>query len=286
MTRVALLCCTTVAMLSGLAGVVSPARAQVTIGMRAQDVGINAAIGVVIATAWSVVRGRGFSGGLHEGAGHGLVGGAVMAAGRQIAASPFAGSGFAGREVSAVGISLITSAGRDHVTLSFPVGPVAFQVVDGRSFDWRINAVNAIAAVVNSVSATDRIDAGLSLSSGTLVFRGDRRTFHTSSGEATGSEAFASIKLAQDAFDGSGVVPRALFHENVHVLQDDFLTTAVTNPIERAAIERSSLGRRISRHVDIGLLSVIVTGTVNGVVPYAARPWEREAYALTPMHNY
>lgn len=273
-------------MLSGFSGLVSPARAQVSIGMRAQDVGINAAIGMVTATAWSLVRGHGFSDGLRQGAERGLVGGAVIAAGRQIAASPFASSGFTGREVSAAGISLITSAGSEHVTLSFPVGPVSFALVDGRSFDWRINAVNTIAAVVNSASATNRIDARLSLSSGTLVFRGDRRTFHTSSGEATGSEAFASIKLAQDAFDGSGAAPRALFHENVHVLQDDFLTIAVTNPMERAAIDRSLLGRRISRHVDIGLLSVILTGTANGAIPYAARPWEREAYALTPMHNY
>jgi hypothetical protein len=77
-----------------------------------------------------------------------------------------------------------------------------------------------------------------------------------------------------------------LFHENVHVLQDDYLANTVANPIERAVLERTEIGRRISRHVDIGLLSVPLNGLANGVVPYAARPWEREAYALTPRRDY
>jgi hypothetical protein len=158
--------------------------------------------------------------------------------------------------------------------------------VDGSAFDWRINATDAVAAVISATGKRTRLDARLSLSSGTFVFRSERGTFHTASGEATGSEFFESIKLASDAFDAQGRVPNVLFHENVHVLQDDYLANAVANPIERAVLGRTEIGRRISRHVDIGLLSVPLNGLANGVVPYAARPWEREAYALTPRHDY
>jgi hypothetical protein len=272
------LCVAAAAML----GTAAPVLAQVSPGMRVQDVGINAGIGLVTATVWSVARGRGFTAGVWRG----IVGGATVSVGRQVAASPFSGSGFTGREISAVGISLITSSGSDHLTLSFPVGPVQLQLVDGSAFDWRINATDAVAAVISATGKRTRLDARLSLSSGTFVFRSERGTFHTASGEATGSEFFESIKLASDAFDAQGRVPNVLFHENVHVLQDDHLETTVANPIARAVLERTEIGRRIRRHVDIGLLSVPLNGLANGVVPYAARPWEREAYALTPRHDY
>ena len=77
-----------------------------------------------------------------------------------------------------------------------------------------------------------------------------------------------------------------LFHENVHVLQDDFLADAVANPVESALLNRTEIGRRITRHIDLGLLSLPINGIANSLIPYTSRPWEREAYALTPRHNY
>lgn len=256
-------------------------QAQVSIAMRAQDVGINAAIGLVTATSWSLVRGHGWTGGIRRG----LTGGAIMAAGRQIAASPFDGSGFAGREVSAVGISLIRSTGNDRIPFSFPVGPLAFEITENRTFDWRVNATDAIAAMVRATHTGTRIDATLSLSSGTFVFRDRRQTFQTASGEADAAEFFESITLARSVFYGTSH-PNVLYHENVHVLQNDFLSDAVTTPIEIALLNRWSIGRRIARHVDPGILSIPVNVLANSLVKYHARPWEREAYALTPLHDY
>jgi hypothetical protein len=275
--------CYAAALLIGVtATAAAPAHAQVSAGMRVQDISINAAIGLVTATAWSLVRGHGFS----DGAVRGLVGGAATGVGRQVAASPFNGSGFAGREISALGISLITSTGDGHLTLSFPVGPVQLQLVDGNRFDWRVNAADAIAVAVNSVHAGTRLDARLSLSSGTFVFRDPRDSFRTSSGEAAAFEFSQSIMLGRSAFQESSHVPRVLYHENVHVLQDDYLADAVTNPIERAWLSRTRIGKLFTRHFDLGLLSLPINGAANSVIPYAARPWEREAYALTPLHNY
>jgi len=259
-----------------------PVSAQVGMNMRAQDVGINAAIGVVTATVWSIARGRG----IKRAALQGLIGGATIGVARQVAASPFSGSGFAGRELSAVGISTITSAGSDHTRLSFPVGPVELQLIDGRSFDWRVNATYAVAAIRNSLSRSTHIDATLSLYSGTFVFRDTRETLHTSNGEARGSEFFGGIKIARSEFTNSNGTPNVLYHENVHVLQDDYLALAVANPIEKLVLDQTSIGRRITRHIDLGLLSLGFNGLANSLVPYASRPWEREAYALTPRHNY
>lgn len=265
-----------------LSGSVAPAAAQVSSGVRVEDVGINAAIGLATATAWSLVRGGGITGG----AWRGLVGGATMSIGRQVAASPFGGSGFIGREISAVGVSVIASTGTEHLRLSFPVGPLELEVVDGRAFDWRVNATYAVAAAVNSFSKTKRLDSSLSFSSGTFVFRDERATLHTANGEASGSEFFGSIKIARDAFDGSGGVPNVLYHENVHVLQGDYIAVAVANPIERAILGKTNLGRRVTRHIDLGLVALAFNGIANGIVPYASRPWEREAYALTPRRDY
>ena len=94
-----------------------------------------------------------------------------------------------------------------------------------------------------------------------------------------------NIKLARDAFYGRGE-PRALFHENVHVLQEDYLSEALANPIENAILSRLHVSKRIMRHVDLGLLSSQVESLANAAIPYSARPWEREAYALTPQHDY
>ncbi|MDQ6737475.1 MAG: hypothetical protein M3Z30_07220 [Gemmatimonadota bacterium] len=265
----------------------TPARihAQVSAGMRAQDIAINSAIGAVTAAGWSLVRGRGFKRDLVSGITRGLVGGAAMGVGRQIAASPFDGSGFIGREVSSAGISLISSAGTDRTVLSFPVGPVRLQLVDGTSFDWRVNATDAVAAAIRATHSGTRIDAALSLSSGTFVFRDRRQTFHTSSGEADAAEFFESITIARSVFNGTDR-PNVLYHENVHVLQNDYLSFAVTNPIEVALLDRTSLGRRIARHIDPGILSVPTNIFANSLVKYPARPWEREANALTPRHDY
>ena len=259
-----------------------PVSAQVSTGMRVQDLGVNAAIGAVTATLRSVARGRGFK----RAALQGLIGGATIGVARQVAASPFSGSGFVGRELSAVGLSALTSAGSDHTTLAFPVGPVELQLIDGRAFDWRVNATYAVAAARNSMSRTAHIDATLSLYSGTFVFRDNRETLHTSNGEARGSEFFGGIKIAKSAFANSNGTPNVLYHENVHVLQDDYLALSVANPIERLILERTSIGRRITRHIDVGLLSLGLNGLANSLVPYESRPWEREAYALTPRHNY
>lgn len=264
-----------------------PCQCQVSVGGRAEDFGINAAIGVVTAAAWSIARGRGVAG-LKSALGYGLAGGLTVSAARQVAASPFNGAGFVGREISAAGISLITSSGSEHVTLSFPVGPVRLQLKDGRTFDWRVNAADAGDAIVNLVRGETRLDPGLSLSSGTFVFRDTRNTFTTGdrgSTEAIGEEELGNIKLARDAFYAPGA-PRALYHENVHVLQEDYLSEAVVNPIERAILNHLHVGRLITRHVDLGILSSQVEVIANAAVPYDARPWEREAYLLTPQHDY
>jgi hypothetical protein len=265
-------------------GVSTPAKCQVSAGARVQDFGINAAIGVVTAAAWSLARGHGLTDALRNG----LIGGATMAAGRQVAASPFNGSGFVGREISAAGISLITASGSDHVTVSFPIGPVRIQFKEGGALDWRVNATDAVDAIVNSVRSETRLDLGLSTSSGTFVFRDTRDTFTTGakgSIETIGEEELGNIKLARDAFYARGE-PKVLFHENVHVLQEDYFSEAVANPIENAILNRIHVSKRITRHIDLGLLSSQLELIANSAIPYSARPWEREAYSLTPLHDY
>jgi hypothetical protein len=248
---------------------------SISAGSRLENLAINTAIGSVTGLVWAAIRHSPES----KGALQGAAGGALMSIGRQVAATPFNGSGFVGREISATGVSLTATSGESKTTLSLPVGPVSLEC-SADSFDWRINAAEFIAIVGFSISPNTRFDLSKSLSSGAAVFE-DRRSGFGRSGnfDITAVTQLGTIRLSGSAFGFSGKA-NVIYHENVHILQDDYFEEAIGLPVEREAIQHVPFGRRFLRHLDLGLTGPMLEGAMSGI-PYHSRPWEREAYSLT-----
>jgi hypothetical protein len=250
-------------------------------GVRIENLAINTAIGSVTGLVWATIRRSPKT----KGALQGAAGGALMSAGRQIAATAFNGSGFLGREISATGVSLTATAGEPKTTLSFPVGPLSLECSED-SFDWRLNVVDFIAIVGLSLSPNTRPDLGKSLSSGAAVFR-DRRSSFGQRGDfdIMAISEFGTVRLSRSAFDPFTGKANVMYHENVHILQDDYFQEAIALPAEREVIRHLPFGRRFLRHLDLGAAGPTLEGAMSPI-PYESRPWEREAYALTANLRY
>lgn len=253
----------------------------ISAGSRLENLAINTAIGSVTGLVWATIRHSPRS----KGALQGAAGGALMSVGKQVAATAFNGSGFVGREISATGVSLTATSGAPKTTLSFPLGPLRLECSqDG--YDWRINVADFVATAGFAISANTRLDLGRSLSAGTPVFR-DRRSNFGRSGNVvfTGISQLGTIRLARSAFDPLTGKTNVLYHENVHILQDDYFEEAIGLPVERQVIQHLPFGRRFLRHLDLGLTGPMLEGAMSGI-PYESRPWEREAYSLTANLHY
>jgi hypothetical protein len=248
---------------------------------RLENLAINTTIGSVTGLVWATIRHAPKS----RGALQGGAGGALMSVGRQIAATAFNGSGFVGREISATGVSLTATSGEPFTTLTFPIGPVDLAFTRD-SYDWRVNLADFIAIAGLSFSANTRLDLGKSLSSGAAVFK-DRRSGFGRVGDfdITAITQFGTIRLSRSAFDPLTGQSNVIYHENVHILQDDYFEEAIGLPVEREMIQHLPFGRRFLRHLDLGVLGPTLESTMSGI-PYQSRPWEREAYALTENLDY
>lgn len=259
------------------------AGAQATTHARIGDATVNVVIGGATGAITAALRGQS----IWTGAWRGVAGGAVMSGARQLAGGQTLGAGLAARGISAVGVSLIAAGGDSAIHYLIPVGPATIIVGPHASVDWRLNLTQTVAAVALAVSPNTRFDFENSLYAGAPVYR-DRRLHFGESGtkEFLGAEELGTIRLAPEAFDPA--IPnseRALPHETIHVLQEDYLNNAVTLPIERAALRTFPLGRLLARHLDIGLLTPALGNVAESLISYEDRPWEREAYSLTGQRS-
>jgi hypothetical protein len=212
---------------------------------------------------------RGFAGG--------AVGGGLVFAGKRVVGEEFDGAGFLGREVAAVGASVVANAseGRgllERVTL--PVGPVRLHLDRSAPSPLvaRLDVPGAIATVYFATRAP--LDWRSSLSAGAPVFilrEGDL---------AAGRHVAGVIRLREDL---PSIMRATLAHEQVHVAQYDFAFSAWSDPVEAKLLGWSRLGERWTRHLDLGL-HLPVHGLLNAVVPYEHQPWEWEAHVLSNTH--
>lgn len=255
---------------------------QLSSGTRISNLAINSVIGSVTGLAWAIIRKSPKLKGIEQGA----AGGLLMSAGKQIAASAFNGSGFAGREVSAVGVSLTASAGEQHTTFAFPIGPVSLEHREG-SYDWRLNVTDFVAAAAWGISSNTEFDLHRSLSSGAAVFRDKRAGFgRTGNWDLTAVSGLGAIRLSRSAINSLTGDAYVVYHENVHILQDDYFEDAIALPAEKVFVEHLPFGHRFLRHFDLGALGPCLESGMSQLMPYRSRPWEQEAYALTANLSY
>jgi hypothetical protein len=252
------------------------ARGQVPASARLADFAVNAAIGGVIAGARSLLLGGSIARPLALGA----LGGGVQGLGRQIAASPFTGSGLLGREVSALGISLTYSAGVDSLVVFAPLGPVMLELRPGtaQALRARVSLFDVLTLGLSLADRESSFDLEASLSAGAPTFRRPRSRMPLGAQEGGFAQVGTIFLAREEPADSRRLTLR---HESVHVLQWDALSQLVALPVERALVSRLPGGAWLERHADVGALAPLTVYFVSRQLPYEQHPWEREAYRLT-----
>jgi hypothetical protein len=249
-------------------------------GTEVRLLAINVAIGAVTAAVLQAARGGPVLPALRDGA----VGGTFAYVGKRVAVERWAGAGLVGREIGAVGHSMIRNAseGRgafDQVIL--PLGPVRFYVQPDSASRVRVR-LDLLSAVYGSMLAVSGrpLEARASLSSGTLVFTLDDETPLARNQCRVGLTIGGIVALT----DLSGLATDdrnpTWAHERVHIGQFDQLFTTLSDPAETWMARRSHTFAAIKRYVDVNIVAVAV------VLPMLAfdiekLPWEREAARLT-----
>lgn len=242
---------------------------------------INVALGGLSAGGLRILRGGSLREGLESGIA-GAAGGALVYAGKRVAVQRWGGAGFVGREVAAVGSSVVwnASAGRGMVDrLVLPVGPVRLYVAldEGVRVTPKLDVSSTVAIAFASLNGG--IDWERSVSAGAPVFR---RTVPYAQAEVIGQQAAGVItyrdRLGRGEPGESSL--ETLAHEQVHVIQRDQSFLFWSEPAEEALFGATPAGRVLRLHLDVGF-DVVAKLLVKQVVDYETRPWEREAHLLS-----
>jgi hypothetical protein len=250
-------------------------------GALVETAAINVALGGLSAGGLRILRGGSLREGLESGVA-GAAGGALVYAGKRVAVQRWDGAGFVGREVAAVGSSVVwnAAAGRGAADrLVLPVGPARLYVAldDGFRVTPKLDLSSTVAIVVASLNGG--IDWERSVSAGAPVFL---RSDPYPGAEVRGQQAAGVITYRdrRGGGDPSESGRETLAHEQVHVIQRDQSFLFWSEPAEAALLGSTRVGRALQRHLDVGL-DVAAKALVKQVVGYELRPWEREAHLLS-----
>lgn len=242
----------------------------------------NAVLGGITAGIIQELRGGSFRDGFTRGA----LGGAIVYSGKRIAAERFAGAGLVGREVAAVGASVVRNASDGIGSFDRVILPAAFTRIywnrAQRSVWVKLDVVTAGYVVYAVLEDQLHFELGKSLSAGSPVFRTDNKLITYGSGEqhAAGVSRAGIVLRAEVPGWGDEFLDRAFAHERLHVLQDDQLFTTLNDHLDDWALSKAGAGR-VSRYLDVNVSSEVLR-LLGRVIPnHADRPWEMEAIYLT-----
>ena len=218
-----------------------------------QYIGTNMLVGGVMAGVASAIRGRPVVKGFAQGA----LGGAVSYLGKRATSEDIPAAGILGRQIGALGASIIRSAtfgsGLLVDTLIVPLGPLRGYVtlLDIGQTRVRVDLEEVGWLVYNLTQDDLTFDAGASLSSGSFVFTSEVG-LRGARDRASGRAAPGVIALR---LDGEGNIPEdVLAHERVHINQFDQLKITAGLPLEGLARRGFSPGsRRILDWIDFGV---------------------------------
>lgn len=233
---------------------------------------VNALLGGLTTGIPAAIRGESIGRAFAAGA----AGGALIYGGKRVAVERFAGAGLLGREIAAVGGSVVRNVARGDPAASvitLPLGPARLELGRGRAPRARLDLATLIAAGVFIVQEDGRFEPAHSLSAGALVFRSESRL--------VGMHA-AGVVLVPDPGALDYDQPLLLAHERVHVLQYDQAHLSWGAPAERWLLRGTAPGRWVNRRIDLGLAAV-GRRLLNLAVDYHDRPWEHEADRLADL---
>jgi hypothetical protein len=245
---------------------------------------VNALFGGVTAGLLQELRGGSFKDGFTRGA----MGGSVAYFGKRIASRRFDGAGFVGREVSAVGSSMIRNASEARGTferLVFPIGPVRLHVqpFGGRRFDASLDVVSALWTAYAISEPELELAGDESLSAGTPVFRTNNKliVFRSNRLHAGGITPGSLILQSYVPAWGQPFLERVLAHERVHIEQEDQIFHTLIDPAEAWLLGRAPHGEWIAKHTDLNVSASVLSLLNRLFTRHADRPWELEAIYLS-----
>ena len=242
-----------------------------------QVAGVNVLLGGLTAGLRSQARGGSFT----RAFAHGALGGAGVYAGKRLAVARFTTAGLLGRQVAAVGASVVRNAGDEQASFDRLVLPVWLGRVHlDRRGPVRLQLRADLATVLATAFAVSRrelrLDVAASASAGVPVFlASDGYQGEHWEGRHAAGVVWLRESLAQR--DGGSMRSHVLAHEVVHAVQNDFAFVAWSLPGEER-VRRRTLGP-VARYVDLGLQAPAL-GVVSPLAGYERRPWEREAHFL------
>lgn len=195
----------------------------------AVDVGVagaNIVAGALTAAATAAIRGEDMSEAFLKGA----VGGGVVFAGKRLAVERFDGAGLLGRQLASVGSGMVVDGGRGRDLLSevwLPVGPVWLQVRSEARRRIRVDLVDVGTLIWAGTRPELTFDVERSLSNGAPVFVAHDRRIVNAHATTIGGIVMLGVSNLDMA-----ITQR---HENVHVIQHDYLLQTLSRPLERWA---------------------------------------------------
>ena len=214
--------------------------------------GANTLLGGLTAGVLQAIRGGSFSDGFARGA----LGGAIVYGGKRVSVGRFAGAGLLGRELAAVGASVVRNAADARPSferLALPLGPInVYLGAPGRSpLSVKVSLYQLASLGWAIAEPALSFEAGKSLSAGAPVFRARNRVILSDGDPVRGMMVGGTILLS-----GRGVSDEdAVFaHERVHVLQRDFYFRAWFNELEAWLVNQTPFAA-VNRYVDIDFVN-------------------------------
>lgn len=249
---------------------------------------LNTLLGGGIGGTVRALRGGSF----REGFVAGAAGGAVVYAGKRLAVERWYGAGLAGRQVAAVGTSIIrnTADGRaplERLMVPLWIGRLYVTTSPRLSVQPRLDLLGTVSTLYQAFDDRSEFDLGRSVSAGAPVFRVYDAELEWVAFQRGGvvllrySEAYQGLEEQLPA-DTSEPMDQSASHERVHVVQLDQAFLLLAAPVEDWLMDRTPATARLHRWVDVG----VVTGVLylpDLLIPYDRRPWEREADFLARL---
>jgi hypothetical protein len=212
----------------------------------------------------------------------GALGGSVVYSGKLVGGESFPASGLLGREISAVGSSMVANAATGRATFDqivLPVGPVRVYIQPRSStpLQAKVDVANLAVTAYTAAQPGLEFDWRSSLASGTPVFidYADRPWLARQS-------AAVIVVRARDLPPESRreSMNNSLGHERVHVAQQDFNAIVWGGLAERKLLQQVPHGGQIHRFVEFRI-DLLPWAAANALIRYELRPWEWEAHFLT-----
>ena len=224
-------------------------------------------------------------GSFRDGFTRGAFGGAAIYAGKRIAAEGFYGAGLLGRQVAAVGASVVRNAGDGIGTfdrLVLPAGVVHLYVIRGDAM--RITAkIDALAlgwTIYGFAEPQLDFDAGKSISFGAPTFATDNHIIDIGGAHAGGIVKTGVVFLSDVRPWGQDFLQRAQAHERVHVLQMDQIFLTLNDPHDDRLLRSLPIGSTLNRWIDVNLSTELLQLLGRAISHHGDRPWEMEAIYL------